>query len=174
MGCWYYYGYYGCRLAIVNPPILPQHAFCIVHRDVRYYNDPVTRLPPVILKSVCVHFHPRVLVVRQRYPVFSPFDLIVQPYYFHFLNMELLSWIWIYFTAVSRVDKHGLNQHLCQSLQSQQWKYSKKVWIRFKVNNRNTRTTLLMFFWYVYCLFWTYFTPCSSVSNVDFVQINAS
>ena len=34
----------------------------------------------------------------------------------------------------------------------------------FKVNNRNTRTR---------CKIWTYFTPCCSVSIVNFGQANA-
>ena len=37
----------------------------------------------------------------------------------------------------------------------------------FKVNNRNTRTCCL------YCWLWTYFRPCSSVSIVNFEQVNA-
>ena len=65
---------YGCSLAIVNPPILPEHAFCIVHLDVRHYNDPVTELPEVTPKPVNVHFHLRVSCVRQRYAAFSPTD----------------------------------------------------------------------------------------------------
>ena len=83
--------YYGCSLAIINPPILPEYAFCTVHRDVRYCNDPVTGLPKVIPKPVNVHFHPRVSYVRQKYPAFSPTDLIVPQEYFHFLNTEHLS-----------------------------------------------------------------------------------
>ena len=51
---------YACNLAIVNSPILPEHPFCIVHRDVRNYNDPVTGLPKVTPKPVNVYFHPRV------------------------------------------------------------------------------------------------------------------
>ena len=34
----------------------------------------------------------------------------------------------------------------------------------FKVNNKDTRTTSLT---------WTYFAPCSSVSIVNFAQVNA-
>ena len=43
----------------------------------------------------------------------------------------------------------------------------------FKVNNKNTSTTLpinLVFF----CFFLTYFTPFSSLSNVDFEHVNVS
>ena len=43
----------------------------------------------------------------------------------------------------------------------------------FRVNNKDTRTTLLASFWYRYCLIWTYFTPYSSVSIVNFEQLNA-
>ena len=47
------------------------------------------------------------------------------------------------------------------------------MWNMFKVNNKDIRTTLLASFWCLYCYLWTYFTPCSSVSFVDFEQINA-
>ena len=43
----------------------------------------------------------------------------------------------------------------------------------FKVNNKDTRTTPLTSFWCLYCQFWTYFTPCSCVSIVNFEQVNA-
>ena len=43
----------------------------------------------------------------------------------------------------------------------------------FKVNNKDTRTTPMAFFWCLYCQFWTYFTPCSSASIVNFEQENA-
>ena len=43
----------------------------------------------------------------------------------------------------------------------------------FKVNNKDTRTTPLTPFWCLYCQFWTYFTPCSCVSLVNFEQVNA-
>ena len=43
----------------------------------------------------------------------------------------------------------------------------------FKVNNKDTRTTPLASFWYLYCYLQTYFTLCSSVSIVNFVQVNA-
>ena len=56
----------------------------------------------------------------------------------------------------------------------------------FKVNFRNTRAICEIcsklkiktskwcaLFWCLYCYFWTYFTYCSSVSIVDFEQINA-
>ena len=38
----------------------------------------------------------------------------------------------------------------------------------FKVNNKDTRTTPMVSFWYLYCYFWTYFTLCSSASIVNF------
>ena len=41
----------------------------------------------------------------------------------------------------------------------------------FKVNNKDTRTTLLASFWYLYCKLRTYFTPCSSVSIVNFEHV---
>ena len=83
--------YYGCSLTIVNPLSLPQYAFCIVHRDLRHHNDPVTGLPKVTPKPVNANFHPRVLCFWERYPSFSPTDLIVPQEYFHFLNTEHLS-----------------------------------------------------------------------------------
>ena len=43
----------------------------------------------------------------------------------------------------------------------------------FKVNNKDTRTTPLASFWCICCLLWTYFTPCSSVSIVNFECVNA-
>ena len=43
----------------------------------------------------------------------------------------------------------------------------------FRVNNKDTRTTSLASFWCLCCLLWTYFTPCSSVSIVNFEQVNA-
>ena len=57
----------------------------------------------------------------------------------------------------------------------------------FKVNNRNTRTRCETYpklkikiperrqasFWCLYCYLRTYFTPCSSVSIVNFEQVNA-
>ena len=39
-----------CSLAVINTPILPDHTFCIVHRHVRHYKDPVTRLSKVTPK----------------------------------------------------------------------------------------------------------------------------
>ena len=48
----------------------------------------------------------------------------------------------------------------------------KKLWNMFKVNNKNTRTTPLTSFSCFYCWLWTYFTPFSSVSVVDFKQVN--
>ena len=47
-----------------------------------------------------------------------------------------------------------------------------------KVNKRNTRTRcekcskLTVKFWCLYCYLWTYFKPCSSVSIVNFEQVN--
>ena len=38
----------------------------------------------------------------------------------------------------------------------------------FRINNEDTRTTPISSFWYFYCQFWTYFTPCSSGSIVNF------
>ena len=49
------------------------------------------------------------------------------------------------------------------------------IYLPFKVNNRNTRTwslTSLTSFWYFYCRLLTYFTPFSSVSIVEFEQVN--
>ena len=42
----------------------------------------------------------------------------------------------------------------------------------FKVCNKDTRTTLASF-WCLYCELWTYFTPCFSVSIVNFEHGNA-
>ena len=42
----------------------------------------------------------------------------------------------------------------------------------FKVNNKNTRTTSIKSFWCFSCYIWTYFTPFSNVSIVDFEQVN--
>ena len=41
-----------------------------------------------------------------------------------------------------------------------------------KVNNKDTRTMQMASFWRFYKL-WTYFTPCYSVSIVNFEQVNA-
>ena len=43
----------------------------------------------------------------------------------------------------------------------------------FKVNNKGTRTTPMVSFCYLYCQLWTYFTPCSSVSIVNFEHVIA-
>ena len=43
----------------------------------------------------------------------------------------------------------------------------------FKVNNKDTRLTSMVSFWCRYCERRTYFTPCSSVSIVNFEQVNA-
>ena len=44
----------------------------------------------------------------------------------------------------------------------------------FKVNSKGTRMTSMTLFWCTYYQLLTYFTPCSSVSTVDFQQINAA
>ena len=44
----------------------------------------------------------------------------------------------------------------------------------FRVNNKDTRTTPLASFWCLYCLLWTYFTPCSNVSIVNFEYVITS
>ena len=44
----------------------------------------------------------------------------------------------------------------------------------FKVNNKNTRTMSMTSFWCFYCYLWTYFTPFSSASIVNFEQVNVS
>ena len=43
----------------------------------------------------------------------------------------------------------------------------------FKVNSKDTRTTLIASFCCVYCKLSTYFTPCSSVSVVNFEHVIA-
>ena len=43
----------------------------------------------------------------------------------------------------------------------------------FKVNNKDTRTTPLASFWYLYCKLGMYLTPCSSISIVNIQQVNA-
>ena len=43
----------------------------------------------------------------------------------------------------------------------------------FKVSNKDTTTTPMASFWYLYCWLWTYFIPFSSVSIVNFEQVNA-
>ena len=43
----------------------------------------------------------------------------------------------------------------------------------FKVNNRNTRTRCEICSKLTICQLWTHFTPCSSVSIVNFEQVNA-
>ena len=45
------------------------------------------------------------------------------------------------------------------------------MWNVFKVNNKDARTTPMAFLRCLYCLLWTYFTPCSSVSIVNFQHI---
>ena len=63
---------YGCSLAIVNPPILPEYSFCIVHRDLRPYNDSVTALPKVTPKSVNVLSIQEFLVFDRDIPLSLP------------------------------------------------------------------------------------------------------
>ena len=43
----------------------------------------------------------------------------------------------------------------------------------FKVNSKDSRTMPLASFWYLHCSLWTYFTPCSSVSIVNFKHVIA-
>ena len=47
------------------------------------------------------------------------------------------------------------------------------MWYIFKVNNKDTRATPVASFWCLYWQLWTYFTPCSCVSIVNFKQANA-
>ena len=61
-----------------------------MHRDVRYYKDPIAGLPKVRPGPVNVQFHSRVLCDQQMYPAFCLTDLIVTPERFHFLNKEYL------------------------------------------------------------------------------------
>ena len=49
------------------------------------------------------------------------------------------------------------------------WK--KKVWNKFKVNNKNARMTSLASFWRFYYKLWLYFTSFSDVYIVDFEQV---
>ena len=46
--------------------------------------------------------------------------------------------------------------------------------IYFKVNNKITRTTSLTLFWCFYYLLYAHFTYFSSVSIIDFEQLNVS
>ena len=48
------------------------------------------------------------------------------------------------------------------------------MWNKFKVNNKNTKTTSLTSFWYFYCQLWTYFTAFFSISLVEFEHVNVS
>ena len=66
----------------------------------------------------------------------------------------------------------GAIHHLL--VQSQQWKHWNNVPNMFKVNNKETKTTLMTSFWCLYCCYlWTYSTHCFGVSIVDFEQVNA-
>ena len=47
------------------------------------------------------------------------------------------------------------------------------MWNIFKVNNKDTRTTPMASLWRIYCYLQTYFTPCPSVSIINFYQVNA-
>ena len=47
------------------------------------------------------------------------------------------------------------------------------MWNVYKFNNKDTRTTPLASFWCPYCYFCTCFATCSSVSIVNFKQVNA-
>ena len=42
-----------------------------------------------------------------------------------------------------------------------------------QINNKDTRTTSITSFWCLYCKLWTYFTPCSCVSIVNFAHVIA-
>ena len=58
-------------------------------------------------------------------------------------------------------------------VQSQQWKQLISVWHKFKVNIKDTRTTLLTSFWCLNYQLWTDLTHCSVVYVVDIKQANA-
>ena len=47
-----------------------------------------------------------------------------------------------------------------------------KVWDMFKIMNKNARTISVTYFRGFYRQLWTYFTPFSSVSIVDFEQVS--
>ena len=49
-----------------------------------------------------------------------------------------------------------------------------EICLKFKVSNKNTGTTSLTSFRCFYCWLWTYFTVFSSISIVDFKQVNVS
>ena len=68
-------------------------------------------------------------------------------------------------------DKYPITQPTLFA-ESQEWKHKNNVWNMFKVNNKETRTMSMTSFWFLYCLLWIYFTHCSSVSIVDFEQVN--
>ena len=56
----------------------------------------------------------------------------------------------------------------------QQWKHQNNVQNMFKANSKETRTTLMTWFWCLYCCkLWTYSTNCFRLSIVDFEQVNA-
>ena len=48
------------------------------------------------------------------------------------------------------------------------------MWNLFKVNNKDTRTTSMTSFWFLYCWLWIDFTRSSGVSIVNFEQVNKS
>ena len=43
----------------------------------------------------------------------------------------------------------------------------------FKVNKKETKTTSLTSFWFLYCSFLTYLISCPSVSIANFEKVNA-
>ena len=45
------------------------------------------------------------------------------------------------------------------------------MWNIFKVNNKDTRTTPMAPFWYLYCSLWTHFITCPSVCTVNFQHV---
>ena len=48
------------------------------------------------------------------------------------------------------------------------------VWNMFKVNDKDIRTTSMSSFWCLHYLLWTYFTPFTCVSTIEFEQVNNS
>ena len=57
-----------------------------------------------------------------------------------------------FFEAFSRYrKKHNIGTKLTFTCQSQQWKHQDNVWNRFKVNNKDTRTTSMTLFCCLYC-----------------------
>ena len=58
-------------------------------------------------------------------------------------------------------------------VQTQQLILQNKVWNLFKINNKDTRTTLMTSFWCRACQLWMYFTHCSGISIVNIKWVNA-